>query len=81
LRTHGSLREALEYAVRHHASIPKTGQVALVAEGVDGQTTTYLRDGHVAMHTVDPIIGLTTIHTYKLVGGDFTATPAGSDET
>ena len=68
-KEHASLHAAEEFLLEHHASIPTTGSLVCTAEG-SGQAAYTLSDAVLQTHTGERI-GVTTIHEYVFVGGDF----------
>jgi len=70
-REHADARSAAEYALVHHASIPKLGDVVFQCE-TPGVRKYKLTSGVLKSHKCDPMIGCTTIHSYVIQGGGFT---------
>lgn len=67
-REHASYLAACAFAMAHHHEIPKSGVVALVCQ-TPGAQTYYLQDGRLQSTRCSPIVGVSTVHAYTLIGG------------
>jgi hypothetical protein len=72
-REHETHRAACEYAIQHDTELPSSGLVAFQLEEPTGSSIVYLINGRLQRHVVSPIIGVSTVHAYTLVGGGWTS--------
>lgn len=68
-REHADFRAAEQFLLSHSAEIPASGTLMLIAEG-SGQKTYKLSNAELQTHE-SKRIGVTTLHTYTFIGGDF----------
>ena len=66
-REHASYAAAVEFALEHEATIPDEGDVVINS----GNAARTLSDCQLEVSTCDPIVGCTTVHHYRLIGGRF----------
>jgi hypothetical protein len=70
-REHATAQACEEFILEHHSSIPKTGNILFIAEGVT-QRRYKLSDACFEDVSHDQT-GVSSIHTYRFSGGDFEA--------
>lgn len=69
-RTHASQDAADVFVLEHEDTLPSSGIVTITARKPNGQTIVrYVPNGKITDHQLDEQIGVTTRHSYTLVGG------------
>jgi hypothetical protein len=71
-RMHASLQAAEKFIIELEETLPRTGNITLVAQGGEVR---YIKNGAIVAHRLTQQNGSTTFHEYHLSGGPTSATP------